>query len=1018
MKFFNKMFFALILAMLCLSSAFAQSKGRVGRETIFALTTGNRLISFNSLTPGSIINTVSITGLQAGESLVGMDFRPATRTLFSVSNMGRIYTLNTSTGLATQVGMQPVAINGTNFGVDFNPSPDRIRFVSNAGQDLRLNPNDGTIAATDGMLAYAMGDPNNGRTPNAFASAYTNNFAGVGGTATTLYNIDADLDILVTQGSLNSAPISPNSGQLFTVGALGINVTNVGGMDISDVNGTAFAAFTLNGEMMSRLYTINLATGAASLVGNIGGTEQIRDIAVVVNGEILIGITGTSRIVTFNSTAPGTILSSTLISGLSMGETIVGADFRPATGDFYALASTGQVYIISAATGAANKVGTPNFTLMGSEFGVDFNPAPDRIRVVSNMGQNLRLNPDNGTLAGTDGTLAYAMTDSNAGRTPRVVTSAYTNSVAGTGATETTLYGIDSTSDVLVTQGSVNSTPVSPNTGQLFTVGPLGVDASDITSLDISDASGLAYATITLPGETVSRLYRINLTPANATTPVATQVGMVGGTEQIRSLGVVLRVENVLGLTNDNRLVRFNPRKPDTLIGTPIQITGLQMGESLLGIDFRPATGFLFGLGSTSRIYTINTSTGVATALGGAPFIPTLAGMEFGFDFNPVPDRIRVVSNTAQDLRLNPNNGGIAAVDGALAYAMGDANMGVTPNCVASAYTNSFPGTITTLYNIDSRLDSLVTQGSVNSAPVSPNSGQLLTVGRLGVDIGDVAAFDISESTNIAYASFVVSGETSSRFYRVNLATGAASQVGMLPIGGMAPVTLRDMAIINNVGLSIVATAPATVLSGSNFTYTLAVANANPNSLSNVVLSTATPANTAFQSINAPAGFTCMNPSAGGTGAITCTGTLTANSSATFSLVVTPNVTMNGTNVSLMAMVRSDTPDVSGIRFDNTASSATTMVNIPGPTVMAANIKVTNMKITATGTGFSSTTVLVDGVGFAKAAKLAANNTKLTQKGKLTNGMSINQAIPKGRSVMITFRNSNGGVTVVPFTRQ
>lgn len=1020
MKFISKMFFALILSIVCLSTAFAQSKGRVGRETVFALTTTNRLVSFNSSTPGTIINTVSITGLQAGESLVGIDFRPATRVLFAVSNMGRIYTINTSTGLATQVGMQPVNLTGANFGLDFNPSPDRIRIVSNTGQDLRLNPNDGTIAGTDTPLAYAMGDPNNGRTPNAFASAYTNNFAGVGATATTLYNIDADLDVLVTQGSLNSAPISPNSGQLFTVGALGINVTNVGGMDISDVNGTAFAAFTLNGEMMSKLYNINLATGATTLVGNIGGTEQIRDIAVVVNGETLIGITGTNRIVTFNSTAPGTILSSTLISGLSMGETIVGADFRPATGDFYALASTGQVYIINAATGTASKVGTPSVTLMGTEFGVDFNPAPDRIRVVSNMGQNLRLNPDNGALAGTDTPLAYAMTDTNTGRTPRVVTSAYTNNVAGTGATETTLYGIDSTLDILVTQGSVNSTPVSPNTGQLFTVGPLGVDANDITSLDISDASGLAYATITLPGETVSRLYRINLTPANATTPVATQVGMVGGTEQIRSLGVVLRVENVLGLTNDNRLVRFNPRKPDTLIGSPIQITGLQMGESLLGIDFRPATGFLFGLGSTSRVYTINTNTGVATALGGAPFIPALAGMEFGFDFNPVPDRIRVVSNTTQDLRLNPNNGGIAAVDGTLAYAMGDANAGMTPNCVASAYTNSFPGlTITNLYNVDSRLDSLVLQGSPTGAPVSPNTGQLFTVGRLGIDVTDVAALDISESTGIAYGSFVLNGETSSRFYRVNLATGGATQVGTLPVGGMAPVVLRDMALINNVGLSVVAVAPATALSGSNFTYSLTVANANPNSLSNVVLSTATPANTTFQSINAPMGFTCMTPSAGGTGAITCTGsTLSASSSAVFSLVVTPNVTMNGTNVSLMAMVRSDTPDVSGVRFDNTASSATTMVNIPGPTIMAANIKVTNMKITATGTGFSGTTVLVDGVGFAKAAKLASNNTKLTQKGKLTNGMSINQAIPKGRSVMITFRNSNGGVTVVPFTRQ
>ncbi|MEJ7701366.1 MAG: DUF4394 domain-containing protein [Pyrinomonadaceae bacterium] len=85
-------------------------------------------------------------------------------------------------------------------------------------------------------------------------------------------------------------------------------------------------------------------------------------------------------------------------------------------------------------------------------------------------------------------------------------------------------------------------------------------------------------------------------------------------------------------------------------------ITGLAAGENILGIDFRPATGQLYALGSSSRIYIINPRTGVATAVGAAGAF-TLMGTDFGFDFNPTVDRIRIVSNTGQNLRVNPNDG-------------------------------------------------------------------------------------------------------------------------------------------------------------------------------------------------------------------------------------------------------------------------------------------------------------------------------------------------------------------------
>ena len=117
--------------------------------------------------------------------------------------------------------------------------------------------------------------------------------------------------------------------------------------------------------------------------------------------------------------------------------------------------------------------------------------------------------------------------------------------------------------------------------------------------------------------------------------------------------------ESLIGLTTTGRVVTFDSASPGTII-SDVSITGLQSGETLLGIDRRPANGLLYGLGSTSRIYSINTTTGVASSAGATPFSPALSGTSFGFDFNPVPDRIRVVSTDTSNFRLNPNTGTLA----------------------------------------------------------------------------------------------------------------------------------------------------------------------------------------------------------------------------------------------------------------------------------------------------------------------------------------------------------------------
>jgi hypothetical protein len=238
----------------------------------------------------------------------------------------------------------------------------------------------------------------------------------------------------------------------------------------------------------------------------------------------------------------------------------------------------------------------------------------------------------------------------------------------------------------------------------------------------------------------------------------------------------------VYALTTSDRLVTFAAGTPNTLLSS-VNITGLLPGEALLGIDFRPLTEELYLLGSF-RLYRLNTMTGVATAVG--PVFTTFPnGSAFGVDFNPTVDRLRVVSDNRENLRLHPDTGAVLFVDGLLHYADGDPNFGVNPVAVGAAYTNSFPGaTSTTLYDIDSNLDVLVIQNP-------PNDGTLVTVGPLGVDTTDLVGFDIQAGTGIAYASLTSPGAIFSTFYTINLSTGETTAIGN--IAGTSQI--RDIAI-------------------------------------------------------------------------------------------------------------------------------------------------------------------------------------------------------------------------------
>lgn len=268
-----------LLALLVGTAPGASAQTGSSGGTVYAITASNQLVGFDQNNPGQVSSSVPVTGLAPGEVLLGIDFRPATGQLYALGSASQIYVVDTTTGVATAVGgpFTP-ALEGTAFGFDFNPTVDRIRVVSDAGQNLRLNPDTGAVGTDpatgaptiDGRLAYASGAPNAGAQPGVVGAAYTNNAAGA--TETELYDIDANLDLLVTQKP-------PNEGVLNTVGPLGFDANSLVGFDIAAGDGRALAAFQPSGAP-SRLYAVDLSSGAATDLGAIGAGEAITGLAI------------------------------------------------------------------------------------------------------------------------------------------------------------------------------------------------------------------------------------------------------------------------------------------------------------------------------------------------------------------------------------------------------------------------------------------------------------------------------------------------------------------------------------------------------------------------------------------------------------------------------------------------------------------------------------------------------------------------------------------------------------------
>lgn len=473
------------------------------------------------------------------------------------------------------------------------------------------------------------------------------------------------------------------------------------------------------------------------LVAGLAACKKDNDEETLTAGpdQLVYALNANNELISFNAKTPGTAAAKISVTGITAGEKLMSIDFRPATGELYALSNASKLYIINQTTGTSRVVGNAAFTpaLSGTIAAIDFNPTVDRIRLVSNTGQNLRLNPETGAVAATDMAI-------NGSTSPAITGVAYTNSKAGASSTE--LFDVDGTAGKLFKQNP-------PNDGKLVEVGSLGITFSGNAAFDITPNNTALLAA-------AGALYSVNLT-----TGTASKIGNT--TEALVDIAVPTEAV-AYAIDNSNNLLIFNPTNVAAGIITKA-ITGLAAAESIYGIDFRPLNGQLYALGSSSRLYAINLSSGAAAQVGAGTFSTPLVGTDFGFDFNPTVDRIRVVSNTGQNLRLNPIDGTVAATDGAL-------NPGA-PMVSAAAYTNNFAGATTTnLLVIDHNNDKLYLQNP-------PNAGTLVEVGNLGINITAANGFDIASRSGNGYLIATVGSTTN--LYTVNATSGVAASPVIFP---------------------------------------------------------------------------------------------------------------------------------------------------------------------------------------------------------------------------------------------
>ena len=365
------------------------------------------------------------------------------------------------------------------------------------------------------------------------------------------------------------------------------------------------------------------------------------------------------------------------------------------------------------------------------------------------------------------------------------------------------------------------TTPTSPLATALggAPIAPLTFEASGSMPITWSVTAGALPPGITLSASTGA--YSGTPTAAGDYSFTVTATNAAGSDSDAYTQQVTAPAANAHVLVNGNSIAAVAANFPSGL-ETPVALTGLNAGDTLVSIDRRPQNGFLYGLGynggaGTVQLYTISSTTGVAAPIGatgtfiasdGVTPVPVGVGASttFGMDFNPTVDRVRVVNSAGQNFRINPNNG--AFVDGAAGGVLdmdGGIN-GPTTGVQETAYTNNAANsTVTTQYTLDLTTDALCIQNP-------PNTGTQTQCQTLSATADAVLGFDIAPRVNVATANtpangsgvavLKLSGQSNETLANVNLTTGAVTALGTIGSGGISGLAVQQPAATRFVGLS------------------------------------------------------------------------------------------------------------------------------------------------------------------------------------------------------------------------
>ena len=776
------------------------------------------LLAINPATGGPSTLAIKITGVAAGQVLVGMDYRPNTGQLYALGydasdaaraagGNARLYLLDPASGAATAVGAAAISLDlggaATRVGFDFNPTVDRIRVEGGNRANYRLNPNTGGVAFTDGTLKYAA--PNDALAPVIGAVAYVNSYAG--STSTALYALDAPgtgtglLDPKTPNDGFLSVQDPPNDGTLtspktVTLGgnpfgdpvAVNVDAYYNATSGLNEAYLTEVTSPNASGVSSSNLYSLNLSSGAATKLGNIIPASattpfDIRDIAAAIaapaqpalTGQLLYAVAA-GNLISFDSGNPGVVRSAVNFgAGLAAGQAVVGLDFRPATGQLYALgynagltAGNANLYTVDLTTGALATVGPAALSLaLGAatdRVGVDFNPTVDRLRVVSTNRANYRLNPNDGSLTATDGNLPAG---------PLVSGAAYTNSSSN--ANSTALYDYDAAAGQLYLQNP-------PNSGGLVAVGGAsGLSSTDGADFDIFNPRGTAANTAFLalapggaPGApSFDNLYTVDL--ASGAAASAGRIGLgsnVAGLAAFIATGTGLTWNGTAG-TDWATAANWTPARVPTNVddvtipgGTPNQpaVSGNQAARYVtlgsgtflsflffhdgsvltVGGNFTNNGGTLVGQGSS----TVALAGTAAQVIGGTSIseFQNLSVGPAGASLNP---SVGPAGSRAGGVRRLLQLTGNLTVTGQVFTLLSDANN--------SAHVVNSPGTVVGPVTVQRYID-----GSLNggfgyrhyASPVQPRTG---TISEHGT-VTDLATSGFTPVVNPAYNTAAVPG--------------------------------------------------------------------------------------------------------------------------------------------------------------------------------------------------------------------------------------------------------------------